>query len=71
VYEACAFGKIARESLALLNKPQLFLDGLSMLAYLKLHGIPMNYGWGVVEAHGDGELKASAWHRTRPPGSRT
>ncbi|PKH76987.1 FAD/NAD(P)-binding oxidoreductase [Pseudomonas sp. Choline-02u-1] len=68
VYEACAFGKIARESLALLNKPQLFLDGLSMLAYLKLHGIAMNYGWGVVEAHGEGELKSvsvapysSAW----------
>ena len=58
VYEACAFGKIARESLALLNKPQLFLDGLSMLAYLKLHGIPMHYGWGVVEAQGEGELHA-------------
>ncbi len=29
-----------------------------MLAYLKLHGIPMNYGWGVVEAHGEGELKS-------------
>ncbi|MCF4997950.1 cyanide-forming glycine dehydrogenase subunit HcnB [Pseudomonas syringae] len=56
VYEACAFGKIARESLALLNKPQLFLDGLSMLAYLKLHGVAINYGWGVVEADGDGEL---------------
>jgi hydrogen cyanide synthase HcnB len=58
VYEACAFGKIARESLALLNKPQLFLDGLSMLAYLKLHGIPMHYGWGVVEAQGEEELKS-------------
>jgi hydrogen cyanide synthase HcnB len=58
VYEACAFGKIARESLALLNKPQLFLDGLSMLAFLKLHGIPMYYGWGVVEAQGDTELKS-------------
>lgn len=58
VYEACAFGKIARESLALLNKPQLFLDGLSMLAFLKMHGIPMHYGWGVVEAQGDGELQS-------------
>jgi len=58
VYEACAFGKIARESLALLNKPQLFLDGLSMLAFLKTHGIPMHYGWGVVEAQGDGELQS-------------
>lgn len=56
VYEACAFGRIARESLALLNKPQLFLDGLSMLTFLKLHGIPMHYGWGVVEAQGEGEL---------------
>ncbi|MHC2146416.1 cyanide-forming glycine dehydrogenase subunit HcnB [Pseudomonas sp. 210_17 TE3656] len=56
VYEACAFGKIAKESLALLNKPQLFLDGLSMLGYMKLNGIPMYYGWGVVEARGEGEL---------------
>ncbi|WP_347905736.1 cyanide-forming glycine dehydrogenase subunit HcnB [Pseudomonas purpurea] len=56
VYEACAFGKIAKESLALLNKPQLFLDGLSMLAYLKMHRIPMRYGWGVVDAYGEGEL---------------
>ncbi|WP_459207291.1 cyanide-forming glycine dehydrogenase subunit HcnB [Pseudomonas sp. MLB6B] len=56
VYEACAFNRIARESLALMNKPQLFLDGLSMLAYLKLHGIPMHYGWGVIEARGEGEL---------------
>lgn len=45
VYEACAFGRMARESLALLNKPQLFLDGLSMLGYLKLNGIPLHYGW--------------------------
>lgn len=58
VYEACAFGKIARESLALLNKPQLFLDGLSMLAFLKWHGIPMQYGWGVVAAQGEGELNS-------------
>ncbi|MBV6753581.1 cyanide-forming glycine dehydrogenase subunit HcnB [Pseudomonas chlororaphis] len=56
VYEASALGRIARESLALLNKPQMFLDGLSMLAYLKLHGIPFYYGWGVVEAQGQDEL---------------
>ncbi|MFJ3368128.1 cyanide-forming glycine dehydrogenase subunit HcnB [Pseudomonas sp. NPDC086251] len=58
VFEACAFGKIAKESLALLNKPQLFLDGLSMLAFLKMHGIPVRYGWGVVAAQGDGELSS-------------
>ena len=58
VFEACAFGKIAKESLALLNKPQLFLDGMSMLAYLKLHGIAMRYGWGVVETQGEDELRS-------------
>ncbi|AZE22962.1 cyanide-forming glycine dehydrogenase subunit HcnB [Pseudomonas chlororaphis] len=58
VYEACTFGRIAKESLALLNKPQLFLDGLSMLAYLKLHRIPMHYGWGVVEAQGADGLES-------------
>ncbi|MBC2656141.1 cyanide-forming glycine dehydrogenase subunit HcnB [Pseudomonas sp. MSSRFD41] len=56
VYEASALGKIAKQSLALLNKPQLFLDGLSMLAYLKLHGIALRYGWGVVEAQGQDAL---------------
>ncbi|POA98925.1 FAD/NAD(P)-binding oxidoreductase [Chromobacterium sinusclupearum] len=56
VYEASAFGRLAKEALALLNQPQLFLDGLSMVAYLKRHGIPLHYGWGVVEAHGDAEL---------------
>jgi len=67
VFEACAFGRIAKESLALLNKPQLFLDGLSMLAYLKLHRIPVRYGWGVVQADGEGELS----HVTVAPYSTT
>ena len=56
VYEASAFGRLAKEAIALLNQPQLFLDGLSMVAYLKRHGVPLHYGWGVVEAHGDAEL---------------
>ena len=54
VYEACEFTRIAKESLALLNQPQLFLDGLSMLMYLKRHGVTVRYGWGVVQARGDG-----------------
>ena len=56
VYEACEFGRIAKQSLALLNQPQLFLDGLSMLVYLKRHGVAVHYGWGVVQARGEGEL---------------
>ncbi|MBF8778625.1 FAD/NAD(P)-dependent oxidoreductase [Pseudomonas fulva] len=57
VYEACAFGKIARQTLALMNKPQLFLDGLSMLAYMRLHEIPMHHGWGIVAAWGEESLQ--------------
>ncbi|WP_338745666.1 cyanide-forming glycine dehydrogenase subunit HcnB [Pseudomonas putida] len=56
VYEACAFNRMAKQSLALMNKPQLFLQGLSLLAYMKLHGITMHYGWGVVRAEGGAEL---------------
>ncbi|MFF7863889.1 MULTISPECIES: cyanide-forming glycine dehydrogenase subunit HcnB [unclassified Pseudomonas] len=56
VYEACGFNRMAKESLALMNKPQLFLQGLSLLAYMKLHGIAMHYGWGVVRAAGGAEL---------------
>ncbi|WP_130908589.1 MULTISPECIES: cyanide-forming glycine dehydrogenase subunit HcnB [unclassified Pseudomonas] len=58
VFEACSFGKIAKESLAFLNKPQLFLEGLSMLTFLKRHGIPIQYGWGIVAAHGGNELSS-------------
>ncbi|OHX20571.1 NAD(P)/FAD-dependent oxidoreductase [Chromobacterium sphagni] len=57
VYEACAFGRLAKEAIVLLNQPQLFLDGLSMVAYLKRHGIPLHYGWGIVEGSGSAELQ--------------
>jgi len=56
IYEASAFSNIAREAQALLNQPLLFLEGLSMLAYLKLHGIAQHYGWGVVAANGQEAL---------------
>jgi hydrogen cyanide synthase HcnB len=52
VFEACALNRLAREWVALLNKPQLLLDGLSMLASLKRHGVPFRYGWGIVEVRG-------------------
>ncbi|MBQ4861137.1 NAD(P)/FAD-dependent oxidoreductase [Pseudoalteromonas sp. MMG013] len=53
VYEASQFGKLAKEAVALLNKPKLTLSGLSMMGYLKKHDIPFHYGWGVVKALGD------------------
>ncbi|WBA16462.1 FAD/NAD(P)-dependent oxidoreductase [Salinivibrio proteolyticus] len=57
IYEAAPFKDLARETLALLNRPQLALDGLSMMMYLKRHHIPMHYGWGVVKASGDPQVE--------------
>jgi len=53
VFEASSFRNLARETVALLNQPRLLLQGLSMLAFLKRRGVPMRYGWGIVEARGD------------------
>jgi hydrogen cyanide synthase HcnB len=58
VYEASSFGKLAKEAVALMNKPQLTLQGFSMMAYLKRNGIPFKYGWGIVEAKGTDEVKS-------------
>ncbi|MBQ4838428.1 NAD(P)/FAD-dependent oxidoreductase [Pseudoalteromonas luteoviolacea] len=57
VYEASAFNKLAKEAVALLNKPKLTLSGLSMMSYLKKHQIPFYYGYGVVNAQGDAHLE--------------
>lgn len=56
VYEASQFHKLAKEAMALLNLPRLTLNGLSLMAYLKKHGIPFHYGWGVVGAEGVNEV---------------
>ncbi|GHB45961.1 hydrogen cyanide synthase subunit HcnB [Pseudovibrio japonicus] len=56
VYEAAKFSDIAKEALALLNRPQQALNGLSMMWYLKKMDIPIHYGWGLVEATGDGQV---------------
>ncbi|MDD5409927.1 MAG: NAD(P)/FAD-dependent oxidoreductase [Methylobacter sp.] len=56
VYEASQFSKLAREFISLSNKPQMILDGVSMLSYLKSKCIPIHYGWGIVRALGKDEL---------------
>ncbi|WP_282130374.1 NAD(P)/FAD-dependent oxidoreductase [Pseudoalteromonas aliena] len=56
VYEASQFSKLAKEAVALLNKPKLTLSGLSMMGYLKKQNIPFHYGWGVVKAKGKQKL---------------
>jgi hydrogen cyanide synthase HcnB len=53
IYEASSFASLAKEAAALMNKPQLTLSGLSMLAYLKRNKVPFHYGWGVVAAKGN------------------
>ncbi|KZN62340.1 hypothetical protein N473_19740 [Pseudoalteromonas luteoviolacea CPMOR-1] len=57
VYEASAFNKLAKEAVALLHKPKLTLNGLSMMSYLKKHQIPFHYGHGIVSAQGDKYLE--------------
>jgi hydrogen cyanide synthase HcnB len=56
VYEASQFTKLAKEAVALLNKPKLTLSGLSMMGYLKKHKIAFHYGWGIVNAQGEQTL---------------
>jgi hydrogen cyanide synthase HcnB len=58
VYEAAPLRNFTREAWALLHQPALFLEGLGMLAYLKMRGVPVHYGWGIVEAHGTQALDA-------------
>ncbi|AXQ99621.1 NAD(P)/FAD-dependent oxidoreductase [Pseudoalteromonas piscicida] len=58
VYEASRFSELAKETVALLNKPKLTLSGLSMLAYLKKHNIPFKYGYGIVKAEGQDKLSS-------------
>ncbi len=57
IYEASSLASLAKEAVALMNKPQLTLAGLSMLAYLKRQKVPVHYGWGVVSAKGDEVLE--------------
>ncbi|TQF72062.1 NAD(P)/FAD-dependent oxidoreductase [Pseudoalteromonas luteoviolacea] len=57
VYEASSFNKLAKEAVALLNKPKLTLSGLSMMGYLKKHQIPFYYGHGIVNAQGSNKLE--------------
>ncbi|MGY3689531.1 FAD-dependent oxidoreductase [Vibrio coralliilyticus] len=56
IYEAAKFSSVAKETLAMLNRPQQALDGLSMMWYLKQHNIPLHYGWGLVKAEGVRQL---------------
>lgn len=56
IYEAAKLSSIAKETLAMLNRPQQVLDGLSIMWYLKQHNITLQYGWGLVKAKGMNQL---------------
>lgn len=60
VYDAASFSEMSKEVVALLNRPQIALEGLSLLAYLRLHQVPVNYGWGIVKAKGSTSLERVA-----------
>lgn len=40
----------------LLHGVDLLAEGMGCLAFLRQKGIPVHFGWGIVEARGDGEL---------------
>lgn len=56
IYEAARLSSFAKETLAMLNRPKQALGGISLLGYLKLHNIPLHYGWGLVKAEGEHQL---------------
>lgn len=53
VYEATQLKELSKEAIALLNRPQVMLDGVSLMGYLRRHNIPLKYGWGIVKAEGE------------------
>jgi hydrogen cyanide synthase HcnB len=57
VYEATPLRDFVGETFALLYQPRLFFEGLGMLAYLKRRGVPVHFGWGIVEAAGTQALE--------------
>ncbi|MDO6706636.1 NAD(P)/FAD-dependent oxidoreductase [Photobacterium sp. 1_MG-2023] len=60
VFDATPFMEISKEVLALLNRPQVTLEGMSLMAYLKRHRIPVKHGWGIVKAEGGDTLERVA-----------
>ncbi len=60
VYEATELKDLSKEAVALLNRPQVLLNGVSMMGYLRRHNIPFKYGWGIVKAEGNESLERVA-----------
>lgn len=58
VYEVLTRTHFIKKTSALFNRLSLAQEGLQHLAYLKRAGIPLYYGWGIVEARGDKELNS-------------
>lgn len=58
VYEAGKLNQFAQETMQFLNRPQLVLEGIGLLSYLKKHGIPMKYGMGIVRAEGESSIQS-------------
>ena len=56
VYEAGRRCDLVRSMFALLKNKILLKEGIRYLHYLKQARIPVKFGWGIVEAKGEGEL---------------
>ena len=57
VFESGRRIDLLRRFTALTRGLDLLIEGASCLAYLARAGVPVRYGWGIVEARGDGELR--------------
>lgn len=57
IYEANSFGSYARNLSKLFSDPALLVTGLGTMTKLLLSGTGIKYGWGIVEARGNGRVE--------------
>jgi hydrogen cyanide synthase HcnB len=57
VFEAGRRFDLLKKLPGLFKKSQILREGMKYHSYLKKVGIPFHYGWGILEAMGDAELR--------------
>jgi len=56
VFEAGRRIDLLKQCRSLLSNVALLREGMSLITYMKMAGIPLRYGWGIVNAGGKEEL---------------
>lgn len=72
VFESGRRANLFRHPLDLAQAPELLLEGAKCLAFLRKHGVPVKFGWGIVAARGNKTLEQAIvapydtnWHPDR------